>query len=72
MRQDTVALHGFGKMFTQLWREQSDSVNKIRSFIVHRGGSVDTPGHIVSHIIFIKQLFNIWRKKKKGLGNGVF
>ncbi|CAF0840140.1 unnamed protein product [Brachionus calyciflorus] len=44
MRQDRVALHGFGKMFHKFWLDQIDSVDKISSYIVKRGGSLETPG----------------------------
>ena len=45
LNRDTVALNGFGKMFTKFWMDQLDSVNKIRSYINKRGGYVNTPGY---------------------------
>ncbi len=54
MFNDRVALHGFGKMFNSLWREQLNNVNSIRQFIIKRGGSVESPHFPVSIKIFNK------------------
>ena len=47
MHKDTVALHGFGKMFKHHYNLQLENVNKIRSYIIKRGGIVETPGYSV-------------------------
>ena len=44
MKQDRMALNGFGKMFNKFWLDQLESVNKIRSYLTKRGGLVYTPG----------------------------
>ncbi|RNA34223.1 middle subunit-like [Brachionus plicatilis] len=45
MRHDRVALHGFGKMFKKFWQTQVNHVEKISDYIVHRGGSLETPSY---------------------------
>lgn len=47
MGQDNVALHGFGKMFKKFWFNQLENVDKIRSYILTRGGIIQTPGYRV-------------------------
>jgi hypothetical protein len=44
MRRDQVALHGFGKMFSQFWHHQQDNFDKLRHYTILRGGIVETPG----------------------------
>lgn len=47
MRKDQVAMHGFGKLFLNLWNQQLNNVNNIRSYIIKRGGTVETPHYYV-------------------------
>ena len=41
MKQDRVALHGFGKMFKKLWHNQIENVEKLADYIVLRGGEIE-------------------------------
>ena len=51
MRSDRVALHGFGNMYKRLWLEQLENMDKIRRFIIMRGGAVESP-HFTVCILF--------------------
>ena len=44
MMRDRVALFGFGKMFKKFWLDQLEFTNMIGSYIIKRGGVVETPG----------------------------
>ena len=52
MNKDTVALKGFGKMFKKFWNDQLNNINKLRSYIVNRGGYARTPA-INVNILFL-------------------
>ena len=47
MSHDRVALKGFGKMFKSFWYTQLENVDKLRTYILMRGGLVETPGFMV-------------------------
>lgn len=44
MGRDTVALHGFARMFKNFWHKQVEHVNEVLDYVVKRGGVVETPG----------------------------
>ena len=52
MRQDRIALHGFGKMFKKFWQIQIENTENLSNFILLRGGIVETP------FITVRSLFN--------------
>ena len=51
MRQDRIALHGFGKMFKKFWQNQIENIEKLKNFIVLRGGRTETPSLNVESLL---------------------
>ena len=51
--QDTVALDGFAKMFEHSWKEEIEHAEKLISYVLKRGGNVNTPSVSVSILTYI-------------------
>ena len=47
MNHDRVALTGFGEMFKSYYYHSLENVDKLREYILKRGGLVETPGYLV-------------------------
>ena len=48
MFHDSMAMKGFGKMFKSFWKTQIESADKLRKFIILRGGIFKTEDCTVS------------------------